>query len=288
MRDEPLSAHTTFKIGGPADLFVRPADVKQVEPILEACKQEGVDIHVLGLGSDLLVADEGVRGVVIHIADNLSRVFANEKTGVVLAQAGASNEQVAKAAQRASLTGYEFASGIPGSIGGAAIMNAGAYDGQFSDVAKEVVVVTQTGDMRCILAEDARWGYRQSLMSDEGMVVLSAMLSLKRGDAVEIQERMDDLAQRRASKQPLELPSAGSTFKRPEGHFAGKLIQDAGLQGLRIGGAQVSTKHAGFVVNVGGATAADVRAVIAAVQHRVFQEFGVQLEPEVRMWGFAE
>ncbi|MDO4291055.1 MAG: UDP-N-acetylmuramate dehydrogenase, partial [Eggerthellaceae bacterium] len=204
--------------------------------------------------------------------------------GVVVVQAGASNAQVAEAACAAGLAGYEFASGIPGTIGGAAIMNAGAYDGEFRDVAASVRCLTPDGDIVDVSAEEVAWSYRHSMMMERGYVVLGATLRLRAGDATEIRARMDDLARRRAEKQPLEMPSAGSTFKRPEGYFAGKLIQDAGLRGYQVGGAQVSTKHTGFVVNAGGATAADVLQLIADVQARVYENEGVRLEPEVRVW----
>ena len=282
--EEPLSAHTTFKIGGPAELLVAPRKASDVRYVVECCRDHGAAMHVLGLGSDLLVSDSGVRGVVLKIAENLSAIRVEGTTVVV--EAGASNEAVAAAAQAAGLAGYEFACGIPGTIGGAAIMNAGAYDGEFKDVAVSLTCLTPEGDTVEVSAEEADWSYRHSMMNDEGYVVLGATLQLVKGDPEEIQERMDDLQQRRAEKQPLEMPSAGSTFKRPEGYFAGKLIQDAGLMGYRVGGAQVSEKHAGFVVNAGGATAADVRQLIVDVQERVLAEAGVQLEPEVRMWGF--
>ncbi len=282
---EPLSSHTTFKIGGPADYLVRPTTVEQVKSVVDLCREGGVDLHVIGLGSDLLVADAGLRGVVMELSDNFSEIHVDER-GLVSAQAGASNASVAQAALEAGLTGYEFASGIPGTVGGAAIMNAGAYGGEFADVALSCACVTREGELREVRAAEADWGYRHSRMDDEGMVVLAVLLKLDPGDRDEIRARMDDLAQRRCAKQPLEMPSAGSTFKRPEGHYAGKLIQDAGLQGVAVGGAEVSRKHAGFVVNTGGATAEDVRGLIGLVRDSVFDESGVLLEPEVRMWGF--
>ena len=202
--------------------------------------------------------------------------------------AGASNEQVAQAALAAGLAGYEFASGIPGTIGGAAIMNAGAYGGEFRDVCCGLTCATPDGRIVEVTAWQACWGYRHSMMGDEGWTVLGAVLQLRPDNAATIRARMDDLAARRAEKQPLDMPSAGSTFKRPAGYFAGKLIQDAGLRGFSVGGAQVSQKHTGFVVNAGGATAADVRELIAQVQQRVFENEGVRLDPEVRMWGFAD
>lgn len=206
------------------------------------------------------------------------------RTWLVFAQAGATNAEVAEAACAAGLAGYEFASGIPGTVGGAAVMNAGAYGGEFADVAVSVRCLTPEGAVVDVSAADAAWGYRSSLMMERGYVVLGAILRLTCDDPAVIRARMDDLAQRRDEKQPLDMPSAGSTFKRPEGHFAGKLIQDAGLQGFAVGGAQVSTKHAGFVVNTGDATAADVRILIAQIQERVEERSSVRLEPEVRLW----
>ena len=280
----PLGEYTTFKIGGPAEWLVVPERVSDVEYIQQCCADHGVDLRVLGLGSDLLVSDEGVRGVVLRIAENLSAIRV-EGTKMIV-EAGASNAEVAEAACAAGLSGYEFACGIPGTIGGAAIMNAGAYDGEFKDMAVALTCLTPEGAVVEVSAQEADWSYRHSMMDDAGYIVLEAVLQLREGDSAEIRARMDDLQARRAEKQPLEMPSAGSTFKRPEGYFAGKLIQDAGLMGHSVGGAQVSTKHAGFVVNAGGATAADVRELISQVQERVLAESGVRLEPEVRMWGF--
>ena len=278
---EPMAAHTSFRIGGPAEVFVRASCAQDVAAARRAAERTGAPFLVVGRGSNLLVADEGLPGVVVQIGEGLSDVSAEGTT--LVAQAGATNEAVAAAALDAGLAGYEFASGIPGSIGGAAFMNAGAYDGEFKDVASSVTCLFPDGQVRELSAEQAEWGYRASRMHREGLVVLAARLELRPGDRSAIRARMDDLAARRAAKQPLELPSAGSTFKRPPGHFAGKLIQDAGMQGHRVGGAQVSTKHAGFVVNAGGATAADVRQVIADVQRAVREQFGVELQPEVRM-----
>lgn len=285
LRDEPMSAHTTFKVGGPADLFVMPSTPDEVKQVLEACDAAGVPIYIVGRGSNLLVADAGLRGVVVQLAGNFAHVEVRED-GTVTASAGISNAKVASAALRASLAGFEFAAGIPGTIGGAAIMNAGAYDGEFKQVATSVTCLDASRNLVQIGAEEACWGYRHSMMMDAGMTVLSVELQLAEGDADAIKARMDELAKRRSDKQPLELPSAGSTFKRPEGHFAGKLIQDAGLMGYAVGGAQVSTKHAGFVVNVGDASAADIAQVISDVQARVLEQTGIMLEPEVRMWGF--
>ena len=290
--DETLAAHTTFAIGGPADWLVLPQSEEQVRDVVAACRTREVPWRVLGLGSNVLVSDAGVRGVVIKLAENFARVEVREAAEddarggcrLIVAQAGASNAQVAEVACTAGLSGYEFASGIPGTIGGAAIMNAGAYDGEFRDVAVSVRCLTPEGAFLNVSAEEAAWSYRHSMMMERGYVVLGATLRLAVDDPAAIRARMDDLACRRAEKQPLEMPSAGSAFKRPQGYFAGKLIQDAGLRGYQVGGAQVSTKHTGFVVNAGGATAADVLQLIADVQARVYEHAGVQLEPEVRLW----
>lgn len=282
--EEPLSAHTTFEIGGPAEWLVEPTSERQVRDVVLLCHAQGVPFRVLGLGSNVLAADEGVRGVVLRLAENFARVKVDTASGAVVAQAGASNAEVAEAACAAGLAGYEFASGIPGTVGGAAIMNAGAYDGEFKDVAASVRCLTPEGDIVEVPAQEAAWSYRRSMMMERGYVVLGVTLRLQPDDPAAIRARMDDLARRRAEKQPLDMPSAGSTFKRPQGYFAGKLIQDAGLRGYKVGGAQVSCKHTGFVVNAGGATAADVLQLIADVQQRVFENEGVRLEPEVRLW----
>lgn len=284
--DEPLVEHTTFRIGGPAQWLVLPHSEDEVAGVVSTCEAAGVPWRVLGLGSNVLAPDEGLDGVTLLLADNFAGVEVLPGA-LVRAAAGTTNADVAAAARDAGLAGYEFASGIPGTIGGAAIMNAGAYEGQFSDVAVEVrCLVPSEGSWRVanVPAPEAAWGYRQSRMMREGWVVLGATLQLRADSPAAIAARMEELRERRESKQPLEMPSAGSTFKRPEGHFAGALIQEAGCQGLRVGGAQVSTKHAGFVVNVGDATAADVLALIAEVQRRVHETTGVQLEPEVRLW----
>ena len=285
LRDEPMRDHTTFRVGGPADYFVMPTSVEGVRDAMAACADAGVPCYILGHGSNVLVSDEGLRGVVVQISSNLGDVDVRDG-GIVVAQAGASNAKVAACAQRAGLSGFEFAAGIPGTIGGAAVMNAGAYDGEFKQVAQSVTCLSPEGELVEVTAEQASWSYRHSAIMDKGYIVLSATLQLREDDPERIRERMVDLAHRRQDKQPLDLPSAGSTFKRPPGHFAGKLIQDAGMQGYTVGGAQVSTKHAGFVVNVQDASAADVLQVIRDVQARVLDVFDVQLECEVRLWGF--
>ena len=284
--NEPLSLHTTFKIGGPADVFAIPQNIEDLARVSRICEDTLSPLYVLGNGSDLLVSDKGVHGVVVQILDNLSDISIQ---GTQLrAQAGATNHEVAKAALDAGLTGFEFASGIPGTVGGAAIMNAGAYGGEFKDVCVELTCIDPEGDFITVSAQDADWSYRHSMMADAGYIVAEVVLQLREGNKEEIKALMDDLQARREEKQPLELPSAGSTFKRPEGFFAGKLIQDSGMQGACCGKAQVSLKHAGFVVNTGDATAEDVLGLIKLVQDKVQECFGVSLEPEVRMWGFNE
>ena len=281
--DEPLAGHTTFRIGGPAQWLVLPRTEDEVAAVVAACREAEVPWRVLGLGSNVLAPDGGLPGVTLKLAENFASVEVLPG-GLVRAAAGATNADVAAVACAAGLAGYEFASGIPGTVGGAAIMNAGAYEGQFSDVAVEVRCLVPGDAIVTLTAAEAAWGYRTSRMMREGLVVLEATLMLRPDAPAAIQARMDDLRERRESKQPLEMPSAGSTFKRPEGHFAGALIQEAGCQGLSVGGAQVSEKHAGFVVNTGNATATDVLALIAEVQRRVRETSGVKLEPEVRLW----
>ena len=281
--DEPMSRHTTFEIGGPADLFVIPESVEEVRDVVAACREAQIPYFILGNGSDLLVSDEGYRGVIIGLAEGFTYV-AIEGTEMTC-QAGVSLREASEMACDLGLTGLEFACGIPGTIGGACFMNAGAYDGCIADVLKSVRVIMPDGTCETIAAEDLALGYRASRIKDEGLVVLTATFALRKGDPDVIRARMDELTHKRESKQPLDKPSAGSTFKRPEGYFAGKLISDAGLQGYQVGGAAVSKKHAGFVVNLGGATAADVHAVIEHVQDEVERQFGVRLEPEVRFLG---
>lgn len=281
--DEPMREHTTFKVGGPADLYVVPESASEVRDVLLACEEAGVDCFVLGRGSDLLVSDEGYRGVIVAVGDGLMGVSVDGTE--MTCQAGVDLREASEMACELGLSGLEFACGIPGSVGGACFMNAGAYGGCVADVLKCVRVLAPDGSMDVVEASELDMGYRKSRVASDGLIVLSATFGLERGDPERIRATMDDLMSRREEKQPLDLPSAGSTFKRPEGHFAGKLIMDAGLMGYQVGGAAVSTKHAGFVVNVGGATASDVHAVIEHVQDEVERQFGVRLEPEVRFLG---
>ena len=284
--DEPMAKHTSFAVGGPAEFFVDVHDATEIVTLIKIAKRHAAPWHVIGCGSNILVSDAGLPGIVIHIGAEFSHV---EIDGTKIhAQAGATNKQVADAALAAGLAGYEFASGIPGSVGGAAIMNAGAYDGEFRDVAESVECLTPDGELVTVSAADARWRYRGSMMMDAGYIVTGATIALAPADTESIQAKMTDLETRRRDKQPLEYPSAGSTFKRPTGHFAGKLIDEAGMRGHRVGGAMVSEKHAGFVVNVDNATAADVLQVIHDVQDAIYASAGVRLETEVRLWGFEE
>lgn len=280
---EPMSKHTTFRIGGPADFYLCPHSTKEVQQTVQICKEENLPYFILGNGSNLLVSDKGYRGAIIRLWKNFSDISV--KDCCITAKAGALLSKVAAEALEEGLTGMEFASGIPGTIGGAVFMNAGAYGGEMKDIIKEVKVLDDQGEIRVLSNEEMKLGYRTSIVKEKGYTVLSAVLQLKKGEVSVIRETMEDLKNRRTSKQPLDMPSAGSTFKRPEGYFAGKLIMDSGLRGFSVGGAQVSEKHCGFVVNKGGATAEDVTALIREVQRRVKEKFGVELETEVRFLG---
>lgn len=282
LENEPLARHTTFRVGGPADVLFLPESAEELRQAMELAREAGEECLVIGNGSNLLVRDGGVRGLVIKLAGPMSGVSV-EGTAI-RAQAGASLSQVSRAALQASLTGLEFASGIPGSLGGALAMNAGAYGGELSQVVREAMVLMD-GRVQTLSREELAMGYRTTRVLREGGIVLSAVLDLKEGDASQIAETMDELNRRRREKQPLSFPSAGSTFKRPEGYFAGALIEQAGLKGYAIGGAQVSEKHAGFLINRGGATASDLLRLIEYVQERVYAQSGVRLETEVRICG---
>lgn len=281
--DEPMKNHTTFRVGGPADIFVMPRTPDEVRRIVDLCNQENEPYYILGNGSNLLVSDQGYRGVIIQLYREMNRI---ELEGdIVKAQAGALLSAVANRALEAELTGFEFAAGIPGTLGGACVMNAGAYGGEMKDVLKEVTVLTPEGTMAAIPGDELELGYRTSIIAKKGYIVLEAKIQLKHGEKDAIKAIMDDLKERRVSKQPLEYPSAGSTFKRPEGYFAGKLIQDAGLRGFQVGGAQVSEKHCGFVINKEHATANDITELMRQVSEKVEEQSGVRLEPEVKRLG---
>lgn len=283
---EAMSRHTTFKIGGPADYFLMPDKGTDVGRIVKICKESAIPYFILGNGSNLLVGDGGYRGAVIQIYKNMSAVTV-EGTEITV-QAGALLSSVAAAAKNAALTGFEFAGGIPGTMGGAVVMNAGAYGGEMKDVLTEVTVMDEEGEIITLPADKLELGYRTSIIKTAGYIVLEAKLQLKKGNPEVIRETMKDLTIRRTTKQPLEYPSAGSTFKRPEGYFAGKLIMDSGLAGYQVGGAQVSEKHCGFVINAGGATARDVRTLMDNVRDIVYKKYGVELEPEVKFLGDFE
>lgn len=281
--DEEMSRHTTFRIGGPADCFVTPGNRDELKEVLKICTEEKVPYFILGNGSNLLVADKGYRGLIIQLFRNMNEIAIDGET--VTAMTGALLTQISARAAAEGLTGFEFASGIPGTLGGACVMNAGAYGGEMKDVLVSVEAMSPDGEVRVFAKDDLDLGYRHSRLMENGYIVLSATLKLKKGEQKEIMATIEDLRQRRTSKQPLDLPSAGSTFKRPTGYFAGKLIQDAGLRGYAVGGAQVSQKHCGFIVNKGGATASDVRSLIAHIQEEVKDKFGVDMYPEVRFLG---
>lgn len=280
--DAKMSEHIYFKVGGAVDILLTPNNVHQVQETINICKENKIPFLVMGNGSNLLIKDGGIRGVVVKLCD-LNNIERRENR--IKAQCGALLKDVSIEATKGSLTGFEFACGIPGSIGGAVFMNAGAYDGEISFVIEEAEVLDENQEIRTLSREELNLGYRQSIVMQKGYIVLSATFNLKLGDKEKIQARVDELTKRREERQPLEYPSAGSTFKRPEGYFAGKLIQDAGLKGFCIGGACVSEKHAGFVINKNNGSAKDVLDVIHHVQEEVKKQFGVELHPEVRILG---
>lgn len=282
LENEPMSKHTTFRIGGNADVFVSPK-VSQVTDILALAKEYKVPVTVIGNGSNLLVGDKGIRGLVLSFGKEAEDIKLNGNRMTV--SAGTILAKTAAEAAKNSLTGLEFAAGIPGSLGGAIVMNAGAYGGEMKDVVVSAKVLTPAGEIKELSKEELDLSYRHSCIPGQGYIVLEATMELVPGDEIDIRERMADFKNRRLDKQPLEYPSAGSTFKRPEGYFAGKLIQDAELRGYTVGGAQVSEKHCGFVINKDGATAADVLQLINDVKRIVYDKFQVELEPEVKMIG---
>lgn len=281
--NEPMRAHTSFKIGGPADIMVLPQTVEQLAQALKLVQECGLPLTVIGNGSNLLVLDKGIRGVVIKLG-NMLKAFKQDGN-VLTFGAGYSLSLASKKAYECGLTGMEFAVGIPGSIGGAVYMNAGAYNGEMKNVVQSVKVMTRDGEIKTIGAEELDFGYRHTSLQASDDIVIEVVLEMPTGDKEKIKAEMDDFSQRRISKQPLELPSAGSMFKRPPGYFAGTLIDEAGLKGYRVGDAQVSEKHAGFIVNVGNATAADVLALIKDVQRVVYEKNGVELCREVLVIG---
>lgn len=281
---EIMSKHTTFRVGGPADFYLVPETEEEVAEAVSFAKEKGLSYYPIGRGSNLLVGDGGYHGVIIEIGSGMEKLQIHED-GLVEVQAGITLAKMASELAAHGLTGFEFASGIPGTLGGAVAMNAGAYGGEIKDTIVSATVLTETGDILVIGKEELALGYRTSIIQKKPYMVLSAVFSFSQGQPEKIRERMRELNEKRREKQPLEYPSAGSTFKRPAGHFAGKLIEDAGLRGYRIGDAQVAEKHCGFIINRGHATAADIRRLIEDVQQRVKEQSDVELEPEVRMIG---
>lgn len=283
LTEEPLHQHTTFRVGGPADYFVMPNKIEEVKAVVDLCQHANMPYYVLGNGSNLLVSDKGYRGVIIQIYKEMNKI---EVVGdCIKAQAGALLSKIGSVALEGGLAGFEFAAGIPGTVGGAVVMNAGAYGGEMKDILASVTALTPDGEVITLTNEELELGYRTSIILKKDYIVLEAVCQLKSGDKEVIRAKMDELKVQRVTKQPLEYPSAGSTFKRPEGYFAGKLIQDAGLRGFQVGGAQVSEKHCGFVINKDHATAADIVELMNRVSEKVMQEFGVTLEPEVKRLG---
>ena len=276
---EPMAGHTTFRIGGPADCLLQLESEEQLKNVQRYLNIVEAPYFVLGNGSNLLVSDHGYRGIVLQVGQKMSRIQVEGCR--ITAQAGALLSQVAKVAMESGLTGLEFASGIPGTVGGGVVMNAGAYDGELSQVVAQVNVVSRQGESLEFNNSTMEFGYRTSALRKNSFTVTSVIFELKPGDKTQIQARMEDLAAKRRAKQPLEFPSAGSVFKRPEGYFAGKLVMDAGMRGYQTGGARVSDKHCGFIVNVGKATAQDVLDVICEIKERVKERFGVDLETEI-------
>ena len=281
---EPMSDHTTFRVGGCARYLVEPKDKKQLAEVITACQREGMPYYIVGNGSNLLVSDAGYDGVIIHLFKNMSDLKVQGEQ--IHLQAGVLLVRAASVACREGLTGLEFASGIPGTVGGALVMNAGAYGGEMKDVVHTVTVLLTDGSVRAYTNEEMEFGYRKSRIGAEHSIVLEAVLALKKGESTKIREQMNQLKEQRVRKQPLEYASAGSTFKRPEGYFAGKLIEDAGLRGFRIGDAQVSEKHCGFVINRGHATALEIAQEIRHVQKKVYEQTGIQLQTEVKYLGW--
>lgn len=280
-KNESMAKHCTFRCGGEAELYVVPGTIEELVQVIKICRENNYPYMVIGNGSNILVRDEGYQGAVIEINNRISSIDVIGEE--IVADAGAKLSTVAMAAYESDLAGFEFAHGIPGNVGGAVVMNAGAYGGEMKDVIKWVKVLNNEGEIEIIEAKDLELGYRTSVIAKKSMIVLQMCIELQIGSAGEIGGIMQILMQKRKSRQPLEYPSAGSTFKRPEGYFAGKLIEDAGLRGYSVGGAMVSEKHCGFVINYDNATATDVLQLINDVKIRVKEQFGVELEPEVKI-----
>ncbi|WP_058952895.1 UDP-N-acetylmuramate dehydrogenase [Clostridium tyrobutyricum] len=280
--DEPMSSHTSFKVGGPADILITPESADQVLDAVKLCKSKNVPYYIMGNGSNLLVKDGGIRGVVVKLIKLKSIKIQGSR---IIVSSGACLKDVSQKALDNSLTGFEFACGIPGSVGGAVTMNAGAYNGEISNVIESVIVIDNHTKKRILNLEQLELAYRMSSILKYGYIVLQVTFKLEKGDHSKINDRIENLNRRRSEKQPLEYPSAGSTFKRPEGHFAAKLIEDSGLKGMSVGGAQVSEKHSGFIINKKDATSKDILDLIKLVQDTVKQKFNVDLYTEVRIIG---
>lgn len=280
---EPMKRHTTFRIGGEADFYLKPNGIEEMAKLIKYCNSINMEYCIIGNGSNLLVGDEGYRGAIIQVFDNKNHLRIEGKK--IIAGAGALLSQIANFAWENELTGMEFAAGIPGTIGGAVVMNAGAYGSEMKEIVTKVEAVTGNGEIIFLTEEELGFGYRMSIFKKRPLIAMEVTLELEKGEKSMIKARMNELKEKRVKSQPLEFPSAGSVFKRPEGYYAGKLIMDAGLRGFRIGGAMVSKKHCGFIINVGDASAKDVKDLIGEIQDRVREKFGVMLEPEVCMIG---
>lgn len=280
---EPLSVHTTFKVGGPADVLVLPQSIGEIQQLIKTCRSEKISYVILGLGSNVLFRDKGFRGVVIKLGHSLKGLYISGEE--ILAEAGIRLSELSKKAAANSLTGLEFAEGIPGSVGGAVVMNAGAYNGEMSQVLTAVSALDKNGDLCTFKPEEMAFGYRSSIFQNGDWIVVSALMKLSSAKRDEIEAKMREFARLRREKQPLDLPSAGSTFKRPTGIYVGPLLEKMGLKGFKIGDAQVSAKHAGFIVNCGQACAQDIIDLITYIQKRAIDEYNIILEPEVRIMG---
>ncbi|MBQ4340598.1 MAG: UDP-N-acetylmuramate dehydrogenase [Firmicutes bacterium] len=281
LKDVPLKEHISFKVGGPCKCMVFPSSAEEISKAVEICRSEKVPYYVLGNGTNVIALDEGYKGVIIKIGKNFGNIA--REGNCLKAQSGVLLSNLSKKAYEYSLTGLEFAGGIPGSVGGGIMMNAGAYGGELKNVVRSVTALSCEGEVYTMAADECEFEYRNSVFQKNGSIVLEAEFELAEGDQDDILAVMQDLAKKRTEKQPLNYPSAGSTFKRPEGHFAGKLIQDSGLKGICIGGAQVSELHAGFVINKGGASASDILELIELVKNTVYDKYDVMLHPEVRV-----
>ena len=281
--NEPMSLHTSFRTGGPAEVFIKAESTENIISAIDIAKKYNKQYIITGNGSNILVKDGGIDGIVINIGNEMSKIKCDGTK--IYAQAGAMLSALAAAAADEELTGLEFASGIPGTVGGAVFMNAGAYDGEIKDVIEYADVIDSEGNTHRLIKDELELSYRHSVIAEKNMIVVGAMFNLNKGIKKNITDKMADFAKRRRDKQPINYPSAGSTFKRPEGYFAGKLIEDSGLKGKTVGGAQVSEKHAGFVVNIGNATSRDIIVLMDGCIETVYNKFGVKLEPEVRILG---